>query len=209
MRLPGEPPEDNGSRLRAALSLVVAGALVLYPLLLYISQSRLGVQWMAIGVISVCLVRLAVSCVGPRSIDAWAVFGPRELLVICCGAIVLALVSMWRSSSSAMLYYPVLVNGVMLIVFGGSLFSPPTVVERIARRLHKDLPDEAIPYLRRVTAAWSVFFISNGAIGLYTATNSSFETWALYNGFIAYILIGAMFAGEFLIRIRVMRGFRK
>lgn len=209
MRSPGEPREGNGRALRAGLSLLVAGALLLYPLLMYVSESRLGVQWMAIGVIAVCVLRLAVSRFGTPSLDARAVFGTRELLLICCGAIALALVSLLRGSSSAMLYYPVLVNGVMLVAFGGSLFSPQTVVERIARLRDKDLPAQAIPYLRRVTAAWCVFFVSNGAIALYTATASSFETWALYNGLIAYILIGAMFAGEFLIRIRVMQGVRK
>ena len=61
MRSPGEPREGNGRRMRAGLSLLVAGALVLYPLLMYISESRLGVQWMAIGVIAVCVLRLAVS----------------------------------------------------------------------------------------------------------------------------------------------------
>jgi uncharacterized membrane protein len=209
MRSPGEPREGNGRRLRTGLSLLVAGALVLYPLLMYFSESRLGVQWMAIAVIAVCVLRLAVARFGARSADARAVFGIRELLLICCGAIALALASMWRGSASAMLYYPVLVNAVMLVAFGASLVSPPTVVERIARLRDKDLPGQAIPYLRRVTAAWCVFFILNGAIALYTATASSFETWALYNGLIAYVLIGAMFAGEFLIRLRVMQGVRK
>jgi uncharacterized membrane protein len=208
MRSSGEPREENGRRLRAGLSVVAACALVLYPLLMYVSESRLGVQWMASGVIAVCLLRLAVARLGAAPPDARAVLGTRELLLICCGAIALALVSMWRGSSSAMLYYPVLVNAVMLIVFASSLVSPPTVVERIARLRHKDLPNQAIPYLRRVTAAWCVFFVANGGIALYTATISSFETWALYNGFIAYLLIGAMFAGELLIRIRVMRGLR-
>ena len=209
MRSPGEPREGNGRWLRAGLSLLVAGALVLYPLLMYIGESHLGVQSMAIGIIAVCVLRLAISRFGASALDARAALGIRELLLICCGAIALALVTLWRGSSSAMLYYPVLVNGVMLVAFAGSLLSPPTVVERIARLRDKDLPAEAIPYLRRVTAAWCVFFILNGAIALYTATASSFETWALYNGLIAYILIGAMFAGEFLIRMRVMRGVRK
>ncbi len=209
MRSSGESREGNGRSLRAGLSLVVAGALVLYPLLMYVGESRLGVQWMAIGVIAVCLLRLAVSRFGAPLVDARAVFGARELLLICCGAIALAIVSIWRGSSSAMLYYPVLVNTVMLIVFGGSLLASQTVVERIARLRHKGLPTEAIPYLRRVTAAWCVFFVLNGAIALYTATSTSFETWALYNGLIAYILIGAMFAGELLIRARAMRGLRK
>jgi uncharacterized membrane protein len=209
MRSSGEPREGNGRSLRGGLSLVAAGALVLYPLLMYISQSRLGVQWMAIGVITVCVLRLAVSHQGLPSVDARTFFGTREALLVCGGAIALALISIWRGSTSAMLYYPVLVNGVMLIVFGASLFSPPTVVERIARLRHHDLPIQAIPYLRRVTVAWCIFFVSNGAIALYTATASSFETWALYNGLVAYILIGVMFAAELLIRTRVMRGLRK
>jgi uncharacterized membrane protein len=209
MRSPGEPREGNRRRLRAGLSLLVAGALVLYPLLMYVGESHLGVQWMAIGVIAVCVLRLVVSRFGAPSVPGQEALGTRELLLICCGAVALALVSIWRGSSNAMLYYPVLVNGVMLIAFGGSLLSPPTVVERIARLRDKNLPQQAIPYLRRVTAAWCMFFVANGAIALYTATATSFETWALYNGLIAYVLIGAMFAGEFLIRIRVMRGVRQ
>lgn len=31
------------------------------------------------------------------------------------------------------------------------------------------------------------------------------EAWALYNGFISYLLMGLMFAGEWLIRRRVRR----
>jgi uncharacterized membrane protein len=209
MRSPGESRENTGRKMRAGLSLLVAGALVLYPLLMYVSESRLGVHWMAIGVIAVCVLRVAVYRFAAPTAQAQGALGTRELLLICCGAVALALVSMWRGSSNAMLYYPVLVSAVMLIAFGGSLFSPPTVVERIARLRDKDLPQQAIPYLRRVTAAWCVFFVANGAIALYTAMATSFETWALYNGLIAYVLIGAMFAGELLIRIRVMRDVRK
>ena len=207
MRLSGEPRGRNG--LRVGLSLLVGGALVLYPLLMYVTESRLGVRWMAVGVIAVCVLRLAVSRIGAPSAAARAALGGRELMLICCGAVTLALVSIWRGSSNAMLYYPVLVNAVLLAAFAGSLFFRPTIVERIARLRDSDLPPQAIPYLRRVTAAWCVFFVGNGAIALYTATAASFETWVLYNGLIAYILIGSMFAGEFFIRVRVMRGVRK
>jgi uncharacterized membrane protein len=86
---------------------------------------------------------------------------------------------------------------------------PPTIVERLARLQRPDLPVEAVPYLRRVTIAWSLFFVGNGTVALYTATRASFETWAFYNGFLAYVLIGAMFGGEFLTRMRAMRNLRK
>jgi uncharacterized membrane protein len=199
----------HGRKVRAGLAIVAGAALVLYPVLMYIGETRFGVQWMAIGIIAVCVLRLAVWRFGSHSVSTQAAFGTRALLIVCCGAIALALVSIWRGSSSAMLYYPVLVNGVMLIVFGASLFFPPTVVERIARLRRGDLPNHATPYLRRVTTAWCMFFIFNGGIAFYTATSGSFEMWALYNGLIAYVLIGAMFAGELLIRMRVMRDLRE
>jgi uncharacterized membrane protein len=135
-------------------------------------------------------------------------YGTPQLLATC-GAIVLALVSMWRGSSKAMLYYPVLVNAAMLLLFGSSLAFPPTIVERIARFRHPHLPERRRLHTRRVTVAWCIFFVGNGAAALYTATFASFDTWALYNGLIAYVLIGAMFAGELLTRRRAMRGFRK
>jgi uncharacterized membrane protein len=53
-----------------------------------------------------------------------------------------------------------------------------------------------------VTRAWCVFFVANGGIALWTALAASDATWALYNGAIAYVLIGAMLAGEWLLRPR-------
>ena len=47
--------------------------------------------------------------------------------------------------------------------------------------------------------------LRNGAIALYTATLTPLATWALYNGFIAYLLIGTMFGAEFLVRSIVLR----
>jgi uncharacterized membrane protein len=150
-----------------------------------------------------CVLRLAALRFG-RAARLAGALGTPQLLVIL-SALALALLSLWRGSSEALLYYPVLVNFAMLLVFGASLVSQPTIVERIARSWDPDLPQGATPYLRRVTLAWSVFFLANGAVALYTAALASFETWALYNGLIAYLLIGAMFAGELLLRTRAMR----
>ena len=40
-------------------------------------------------------------------------------------------------------------------------------------------------------------------LALATALWASDKTWALYNGLIAYLLMGALFAGEWLVRGRV------
>ena len=51
----------------------------------------------------------------------------------------------------------------MLAVFGGSLFAKQTVIERLARLQHPDLPPEGVRHTRRVTQIWCAFFIFNGA----------------------------------------------
>jgi uncharacterized membrane protein len=205
----GENLKNTGYRkISAVLSLAVGGLLALYPLLMYVGLSRLGVVWIACILIAVCAIRLVAFRFGPAARIAGA-FGSRELLLFCGGAITLALVSVWRDSPDAILYYPVFMNAAMLLLFGSSLVFPPTVVERIARIRHPGLPAEAVPYLRRVTIAWCIFFVGNGAVALYTAVRTTFATWALYNGLIAYVLIGVMFAGEFLTRTRVMRVVRR
>jgi uncharacterized membrane protein len=40
-------------------------------------------------------------------------------------------------------------------------------------------------------------------MALYTALFTSMATWTLYNGLIAYLLMGLLFAGEYLVRLRV------
>ena len=101
--------------------------------------------------------------------------------------------------------YPVFVNVSFLTLFGWSLINPPSMVERFARVKQANLPVEAIPYTKKVTVVWCVFFVFNGSVSLITCFWASDEIWALYNGLIAYILMALLFSSEWLIRQRVMR----
>ena len=49
------------------------------------------------------------------------------------------------------------------------------------------------------------FFIVNGSIALVTALWSSFEIWSLYNGFIAYLIMGLLLVGEYIVRMRTQK----
>ena len=60
----------------------------------------------------------------------------------------------------------------------------------------------AIPYVTNVTRVWCAFFVVNGGIALWTALGASDQAWALYNGAIAYVLIGSLLLGERLLRPR-------
>ena len=93
-----------------------------------------------------------------------------------------------------------MVNLVFLGVFAYSLKQQPSMIERFARLRHKELPDKAIPYLNRVTQIWCLFFAVNAGIALYTATMTNMQIWSLYNGFISYLLSGALLGGEWVYR---------
>jgi uncharacterized membrane protein len=178
-----------------SLSALAGIALASYPLLVYTAIDRFGPAGIAVGLGLVCVARLVV-----LQLRGGISVGGYGIVLVCIGGVLLAAVSYWRDSSSAVLFYPVLVNAVLLGVFAASLWRPPTVIERIARIRDAALPPAAVVYTRRVTIVWSVFFVLNGAAALYTAVAMPLQTWALYNGFIAYLLIGALFVVELAVR---------
>lgn len=118
--------------------------------------------------------------------------------------IALSLLTIATNSEALLRLYPAAINMGMLLLFGISLFSPPTLVERIARLDEPDLPPAGVRYTRRVTQVWCVFFACNGTVAIWTALYANRDQWALYNGLIAYVLMGTLFAAEYLIRRRAL-----
>ena len=161
-----------------------------YPLAVYFGVQRHGPQALAGLLLAMALLR----ALHARN---------RQWLAIAAGAIVLASAAWLSDDGLPLKLYPALVNAVLLLVFAASLRAPPSIIERIARLREPDLSPAGVAYTRRVTQVWCGFFLVNGAIALATALWASDRTWALYNGLIAYVLIGALFAGEWLVRQRV------
>lgn len=116
--------------------------------------------------------------------------------------------AIWSDGLATLRFYPVIANAAMLLLFAWTLFCPPSLVERIARVQHPDLPLSGILYTKRVTEVWCLFFIFNGSLAFATAKWCSFELWSLYNGFIAYILMGILFIIEYIVRIKTQKHAR-
>jgi len=100
-------------------------------------------------------------------------------------------------------WYPVLMNAGLLLLFAASLYHGMPLIERIARLREPELPPQAVRYTRNVTKVWALFFLGNGLTAAALTLWASRECWLLYNGLIAYVLMGALFAGEWLLRQRV------
>jgi uncharacterized membrane protein len=114
----------------------------------------------------------------------------------------------WTGNATLLRLYPAAVNLGLLVAFGATLYRGPSMIERFARMRSSDLSVEAQRYTRRVTAMWCAFFVANGAFSVYTALAWEAGHWALYNGVIAYALIGALLSGEWLWRRFVLRTHR-
>jgi uncharacterized membrane protein len=162
---------------------------LLYPLLIYRGAAHFAPRWLALLLIALALCR------------ALAVKG-KIWLIAAAGATVLAAVSLFSNQIMPLKLYPVLVNAVLCAFFALTLICPPSAIERLARIKEPDLPPDGVRYTRRVTQLWCGFFIFNGSMALVTVFYSD-AVWALYNGLIAYLLIGSLLLGEWLIRRRV------
>jgi uncharacterized membrane protein len=124
--------------------------------------------------------------------------------VLMAGAVLLfCLMLALLDSPDLLRWYPVLISGLLLGLFGASLKYGPPLVERLARLREPQLPQKAIRYTRHVTIAWCLFFLCNGLCAAALTLWAPLSWWALYTGLISYVLIGLMFAIEWLIRQRV------
>ncbi|HCI6696397.1 TPA: hypothetical protein NPP48_003689 [Klebsiella quasipneumoniae subsp. quasipneumoniae] len=125
--------------------------------------------------------------------------------IVAVAGMTLCIASYLLKTHQLLLFYPVVVNSVMLAVFGGSLWSTMPIIERLARLREPDLPERAVRYTRRVTQIWCAFFIINGGIALFTALYGDLSLWTAWNGMISYLLMGTLMAGEWMVRQRVIK----
>jgi uncharacterized membrane protein len=183
--------------MAGSLDVAVVAIGIAYPFLVYFSLRTIPPGFVALILIALLSARVAF---GSKK-------SGRDLLPYLIPIVVIMILAA-RSPLVGLKAYPVLLSLAFAVVFAHSLLWPPTIVERMARLRHPDLPIEVNSYLRKVTVAWLIFFIVNATVSAATAASGSLRLWTLYNGLISYLVMGAMFAGEFIIRQLVHRRLR-
>ncbi|TCI03284.1 hypothetical protein EZV61_10420 [Corallincola luteus] len=182
--------------LKALVTITLLVLVISYPVLVYLGLKHLKVSELGVILIGLFIARL---CFTAKSTSKKLVL---PLSIIGCA---LALIAIASDSTLSLTFYPVVVNTTMFILFGQSLLYGQTIIEQLARLKHPELPEEGIIYTRKVTWIWTVFFVVNGSIALYTALYCSLEEWTFYNGFIAYIMMGILLLGELIFRRFVLK----
>ncbi|WP_205994055.1 hypothetical protein [Paraburkholderia sp. Ac-20347] len=110
----------------------------------------------------------------------------------------------FTDSARIMRLYPAFVNLGLLVAFGATLVKGPSMIEKFAQRTYPEPPAHIVRYTRRVTQLWCAFFAANGAFSAWTAFAWPPKLWSLYNGALAYALIGLLIVGEIAWRKWIM-----
>ncbi|ATZ73114.1 hypothetical protein CWC33_05115 [Idiomarina sp. X4] len=171
--------------LRALISLM----LIAYPLLVW----WLAQQGLTDGLLFLLLAVLLLQVV------VQGVKAPKSWLSVAV-LIVVTITFLLTDQLTSVLLYPVWMNVAMLTVFSLSLWFKPAVITRLARLMEGELSEKAVAYTEKVTLVWIGFFLINGAVSLATVLYGDMDIWSLYNGFIAYVLMGLLFAIEWSVR---------
>ncbi|HBR1282208.1 MULTISPECIES: COG4648 family protein [Enterobacteriaceae] len=188
----------SGAHARMGIQLLTGLMLLAWPFLIWFGLTHNSLHW---------LLPLMALLLFLRFRQTRRQAGPLRVVtqVAAVAGIALCVASYLLKTHQLLLFYPVVVNGVMLAVFGGSLWTSMPIVERLARLREPALPESAVRYTRRVTQIWCAFFIGNGGIALLTALHGDMALWTVWNGMIAYLLMGALMAGEWLVRRQVIK----
>jgi uncharacterized membrane protein len=139
---------------------------------------------------------------------------PRWLWLGLCGAALLAMalnVELMRSNA-AWVYFIQHAGSMLLLglMFGRSLTSgrhEAALCSRIAGVLHTEpMSPRYLRYTWQVTWAWTLFFAFTALISVLLFAFAPLEAWSVFANILTPPLLGLMFAGEYLIRLRALPG---
>jgi uncharacterized membrane protein len=179
---------------RALVSALSALAALAYPFAVYALLGRFDTRTVALGLVALVALRAAV--LAPTQ--------ARELGRVLAGPALalggLALAAAVTRAEALLLAAPALASFAMLATFARSLQSGPPFVERLARATNPDLTAGEVVYCRDVTRIWCAFFAANGAALLVLALLGPRAWWLFYAGLGSYLLMGLLFACEYVVR---------
>jgi uncharacterized membrane protein len=160
-----------------------------YPFAVYFGLGRFSPRLLVVGLVALLGLRMILSREDARRTRLSYIVGIAGLLILAA-----------RSPAVGLKAYPILISLTLAIMFTYSLIWPPTIIEQLVRVRRSSLLPPVVAYLRNVTIVWTGFFLINAAISAATAISGSMKLWTLYNGFISYLIIGALLLGEFALR---------
>lgn len=144
-----------------------------------------------------------------RTIPSWVAARPEQkkaTLVLPAVGLTFAIVGMVLRSGFLFRLVPTFTNFGFAATFFWSLRSTP-MIEHFARMVKPELPPAEVAYCRTLTKVWGAYTAAIGIVGAVLAAFAPVHVWATYAGGVAYGLVGALFAVEYVVRKAKFRDF--
>ena len=144
---------------------------------------------------SMLVLMIVDACVFALIVRSRTAFIVGVLLAALLGAAVL-------SHQQVLAALPSIALNLMLAgLFGATLRPGETpLIVRIAELDDGVLAPEFVRYLRALTQAWAIFFITMAGLSLVLMLYAPFEWWSLFVNVLSWPLVGMMFAVEWMVR---------
>lgn len=88
----------------------------------------------------------------------------------------------------------------LTVLFGYTLWSPPSLCERLVRLQFPEFKPGIAEYLREVTWVWTIFFAVNAPVCALLPFLAGQQAWTLYTGLLVYVLMSVLAIGEWFYR---------
>ncbi len=104
---------------------------------------------------------------------------------------------------------PVVINLALAWVFGRTLLRGRVpLISRFALMEQETLSPEVAAYTRLLTWLWTGLFVAAAGVSFILALSGHHDAWSLFTNLINYLLVGALFLGEFAYRRVRFRNYR-
>lgn len=186
---------------RVVRGVAIGAAAIAYAVLAHLSNSRPGNG--ALG---------ALLAIGPlwgvAVLFAWRA-RHRALALAACALVALAIPLAWRDLESHFAWVYLIQQAgsyaALAVLFGRSLGSGrEPLCSRFAALVHGPLAPEIAHYTRRVTQAWTLFFVAVTLALVIVYAAAPLPVWSAFANFGTLPLVGLMFVVEYAVRRRAL-----
>jgi hypothetical protein len=94
--------------------------------------------------------------------------------------------------------------------FGATLRAGHTpLITTLASRVHRNFTPAMVVYTRKVTLAWTLYFVGMSLISIGLFAFASFDKWALFANLLTPVAVVVMFGAEYLLRYQLHPEFER
>jgi len=179
--------------MKTVLSIISALFILASPWVLYWTLSQHRVDVAAITLIAWVIVRTIPILLSAKPEQRVAALQLPAIALFFAG------LGWLLDNGTWLLVMPAATQATFGLAFLRSLRGTP-LIENFARMVKPDLSVPEQAHCRSWTRVWGFYLIFLAAFGLALARWASLEVWTVYVGIVSYVLVGVLFAIEYLVR---------